>query len=222
MTNIYIFGVSYTNSTPLHLSPTGRNLSETLNAYKGGSQLEVRTGYFGMCVRQRGVVWLCSSDANGLAVQIGPENDPLDLIGVAAKFKDDVIFSGLLFMAVVLAFISIILLTTFPGWHEERDERTGSMVDVRPFPSRPVSQVALTCSFVASVLLLMSSLWQHVGSVGAAAMAETVYQGNVHAAIGTQAVSMAWAGFTLVTIATIGLLVMILSIIVLDRLTDND
>jgi hypothetical protein len=222
MTDVYILGLSYANSTPSYLSPAHQNLSEIFNNYKGSSQLEVRIGYFGMCVREHGIVWLCSSDTNGLAEQVGPENDPLNLIGVAAKFKDDVIFSGVLFLAVILAFMSIILLSTFPGWHEERDERTGSDVDVKPFPSRPVSQVALACSFVAAVLLLVSSLWQHVGSVGAAAMAETAFYGNVHTDIGAQAVSMAWISFTLLTIAMIGLLLMILAIMVLDRLTDND
>jgi hypothetical protein len=222
MTNVYILGLSYTNSTPSNLSPAHQNLSEIFNNYKGGSQLEVRIGYFGMCVRQRGIVWLCSADANGLAEQVGPQNDPLNLIGVAVKFKDDVIFSGVLFMAVILAFMSIVLISTFPGWHEERDERTGEDVDVKPFPSRPVSQVALACSFVAAVLLLVSSLWQHVGSVGAAAMAETAFCGNVHTDIGAQAVSMAWISFTLLTIAMIGLVVMVLSIIVLERLTDNN
>jgi hypothetical protein len=209
MTDVYILGLSYANSTPSYLSPAHQNLSEIFNNYKGSSQLEVRIGYFGMCVREHGIVWLCSSDANGLAEQVGPENDPLNLIGVAAKFKDDVIFSGVLFLAVILAFMSIILLSTFPGWHEERDERTGS-------------DVALACSFVAAVLLLVSSLWQHVGSVGAAAMAETAFYGNVHTDIGAQAVSMAWISFTLLTIAMIGLLLMILAIMVLDRLTDND
>jgi hypothetical protein len=222
MTNVFILGLSYTNSTPSDLDSNGRGLPATVNEFKGDSQLDVRAGYFGMCVRQRGVVWLCSSDAVGLAVQIGQENDPLDLIGAAAKFKDDVIFSGLLLMAVVLAFSSIILLSTFPGWHEESDRETGSLVDIKPFPSRPISQIALACSFVASVLLLISALWQHVGSVGAAAMAEIAYQKTVHTTIGTQAVSMAWASFTITTIVTMGLFVMILSIMVLDRLTDND
>lgn len=221
MINVYILGLSYSNSTESVANPTRQNFSDTLHEVKGSSRLEVRVGYFGMCVRQRGIVWLCNSDANGLAQQIGPENDPLDLIGAAAKFKDGVIFSGLLIMAVVLAFASVILLSTFPGWHQERDERTGSEVDVKPFPSRPVSQVALTCSFVAAVLLLVSGLWQHVGSVGAAAMADIVYKGNVDTHIGALAVSMAWISFTVTAIVGIGLLVMILSIIVLDRLTDE-
>lgn len=218
MTNIYILRLSYTNSTPSDLNSVTRALSETLDSAKGSSQLEVRTGYFGMCVRQRGIVWLCSSDANGLAQQIGPENDPLNLIGTASKFKDDVIFSGLLFMAVVIAFVCTTLLSTFPGWRAERDYNTGSDVDVKPFPSWPVSQVALAQAFVAAVLLLIAALWQHVGAVGSATMAETANYGNVKTSIGTGAMAMAWAGFTIEMCVTIGLLVMILSII-LDRLT---
>lgn len=120
MTNVYILGLSYTNSTPSHLNPVEQNLSKTLNDFKGSSQLEVRTGYFGMCVRQRGILWLCSGDTDGLAQQIGPENDPLNLIGAASKFKNDVLFSGVLLMAIVLSFLSFILLSTFPGGHKER------------------------------------------------------------------------------------------------------
>lgn len=219
MTNIFILGLSYSNSTPSDLSQTGRNLSDTLNGYKAAAQLEVRAGYFGLCIRQRGIVWLCSSNADGLTEQIGPENDPLNLIGAASKFKDDVLFSGLLFMAVVLAFLSIILLATFPGWQEEKDDLTGSVREVKPFPSRAVSRVVLAFSTVSAVLLLVAGLWQHVGSVGAAAMADMANYGNVRTEIGTGAVTMAWVAFTLTTLAAIGIGVMILAIMALDRLT---
>lgn len=221
MTNVYILGLSYTNSSLSGLSPVGKNVSATFNGFKGASNLEVRTGFFGMCVRQRGVVWLCSADSNGLREQIGSENDPLDLIGTTAHFKDDVLFSGLLFMAIVTIFAAFIMLSTFPGWHEERDELTGSDVDVKPFPSRPVSQAALACCFVAAVLLLVSSLWQHVGAVGAAAMADAAYFGNVKTAIGSTSMLLSWISFSVATVSTIALLVMIISIVVLDRLTDD-
>lgn len=214
-------GVSYANSTPSSVSPVARNLSEVLNQLKGAAQLEVRTGYFGMCVRQRGVLWICSSDAEGLTQQIGPENDPLNLIGAAAKFKGDVLFSGLLFISVVLAFICLLLLATFPGWHEERDQHTGSMVDVKPFPSRPVSMAATSQAFVSALILLVASLWQHVGAVGAAAMAESANYGNVKSAIGAGATSLAWTAFTLETIAAIALLFMIVDIYVLQN-TNTD
>lgn len=222
MTNIYLLGLSYVNTTSADLSPPKKAHFDLLNDLKGSARLEVRSGYFGVCVRQQGVFWLCSSDTEALGQSIGPENDPLNLIGAASDFKDGVVFSGLIFMAIVLAFFSTLLLATFPGWHEERDERTGSDVDVRPFPSRRISQVALTAAFVAAVLQLTASLWQHVGAVGAAAMAEIANVGNVGTSIGTNAMVMTWIAVVFQFIVVIGLLIMIISIIVLDRLTDND
>lgn len=221
MTTVYILGLSYADSVSSNLNPIAKKLSDTLSDFRNDAQLEVRAGYFGICVRQRGVIWICSSDADGLTQQIGPENDPLNLIGLAAQFKDNVIFSGLLFMVVVLSFFCFILLATFPGWHEERDQVTGSDVDVKPFPSRPVSQVACACAFVAGMLSLISTLWQHVGAVGAAAMAESANYGNVKSWIGAGAMAMGWLSFTLIILVFVGLTVMILSIMVLDRLTDD-
>jgi hypothetical protein len=100
MTNIYTMALSYQNGTltTADMGSTATNLSNTLANFKGGFQLEVRTGYFGMCVRQKGVLWVCSSDFNALLQQIGVESDPLNLIGAAAKFKDSVLFSGLLYV----------------------------------------------------------------------------------------------------------------------------
>lgn len=222
MTNLYVLGLSYTNSTPPQSDSVAHALYEKLNEIKGSAQLEVRAGYFGMCVRQRGIVWLCSADANGLTQQIGPENDPLNLIGTVRSFKDDVLFSGLLLMAVILATVSALLLATFPGWHQERDESTGSDVDVKPFPARPVLQISLTSSLVAGVLLLIAGLWQHVGSVGAAAMAGSANYGNVKADIGTNVMVLTWIGVTVEISAAVGLFIMLISIMVLDRLVDDD
>jgi hypothetical protein len=222
MTNVYILGLSYVNSTSTSTTQGHSALLDALNNLKGSAELEVRAGYFGMCVRQRGIVWLCSSDHDGLAQQIGFENDPLNLIGAAAKFKNDVLFSGILFIAVVSASISILLLATFPGWREERDVRTGSDIDVKPFPSRPVSQLALAATFVSAVHLLIASLWQHVGSVGAAAMAESANYGNVRTDIGVGAVTMIWVACALQFFATMSLLAVVISIMVLERLTDSD
>ncbi|PSN65956.1 hypothetical protein BS50DRAFT_554048 [Corynespora cassiicola Philippines] len=221
LTNVFILGLYYVNSTVSDSNPIERNISDTLRSLKGSSQLEVRVGYFGVCVRQRGIVWLCSSDSSGLAEQIGPENDQLNLIGLALKFQNDVLFSGTLFMTIILGFLACLLLATFPGWHKERDE-TGSDINVKPFPSRNALQLALSCLFVASVCGLIASLWQHIGSVGAAAMAESANYGNVKSEIGAGAMAMSWIAFALLMVACIGVLVMMLSIIVLDHLTDNN
>jgi len=124
-------------------------------------------------------------------------------------------------VAIILAFVTFLLLATFPGWHEEHDGRTGSEIDVKPFPSRPVSQVALALIFIASIFILVSVLWQHTASVAAAQVAQDFGNGSVLSGVGTTAMVLGWVAFAIFVLVTIGLLVMILSIHLLDRLTDD-
>lgn len=124
-------------------------------------------------------------------------------------------------IAIIFAFLTFLLLASFPGWHEERDHATGSEVDVKPFPSRPVSQSALALVFIASIFVLVSVLWQHTASVAAAQVAQDMGNGSIKSGVGTSAMVLGWFSFALLLIVTIGLLVMILSIHLLDRLTDE-
>jgi hypothetical protein len=54
---------------------------------------------------------------------------------------------------------------TFPRWHEERDPRTGSDIDVKGFPSRSLSEAITFLLALASLLLWCllcgSTLLQH-------------------------------------------------------------
>ncbi|MDI1485074.1 MAG: hypothetical protein OHK93_000208 [Ramalina farinacea] len=187
----------------------------------GQAQLEVRVGYFGICINPDGGAFLCSNNASSLATQVSVDQDPLNLIWVASTFKDSIVFPYLIIVAIILAFACFILLATFPGWHEEIDEH-GSDRDVKPFPSRPVSQIALALIFVASVFVLVSVLWQHTASVAASTIAQDLGNGSVKSGVGTAAMILGWFGFALLIIVTIGLLVMILSISILDKLTDEE
>ena len=121
-------------------------------------------------------------------------------------------------MSIVLAFMFIVLLVTFPGWHEERDE-AGSDIEVRPFPSRPVSQIACVMSGLSSVFAGVGILWQHSGAVAAATIAEASTYGNVKAAVGSTAMILGWLSEALVVIACTGIIIMVLSIRALDMLT---
>lgn len=186
----------------------------------GQAQLEVRVGYFGICINPDGGAFLCSNNASSLATQVSVDQDPLNLIWVANTFKDSIVFPYLIIVAIILAFVCFLLLATFPGWHEEHDDN-GSDREVKPFPSRPVSQIALALIFVASVFVLVSVLWQHTASVGASTIAQDLGNGSVRSGVGTAAMILGWFGFALLIIVTIGLLVMILSIRILDQLTDD-
>jgi len=122
-------------------------------------------------------------------------------------------------IAIILAFICFLLLATFPGWHEERNG-DGSDVDVKPFPSRAVSQVALAMIFISSIFVLVSVLWQHTASVAGAQVAQDLGNGSVRSGVGTSAMVLGWLAFSLLIVVTIGLLIIILSIHLLNRLTD--
>ena len=122
--------------------------------------------------------------------------------------------------AVALAFIVICLLLTFPGWHEEHDDN-GSEREVKPFPSRPISLIALAASTLASMLALVSMMWQHTASVAAATTAQDLGYGTVKSGVGATVLALGWVGVALMALSAIGLLVMILSIRILDQLTDE-
>ena len=113
------------------------------------------------------------------------------------------------------------ILATFPGWHEEYNDQD-SIRDVKPFPSRPVSQAALALIFISAVFTLVSVLWQHTASVAASTIAQDLGNGSVKSGVGTSAIVLGWFGFALLIVVTIGLLVMILSIRLLDELVDPD
>lgn len=61
----------------------------------GQARLEVRVGYFGICVNTDGA-FLCSNNATALAEQLSVDKDPLNLIYVAETFKNAVVFPYLM------------------------------------------------------------------------------------------------------------------------------
>jgi hypothetical protein len=84
-----------------------------------------------------------------------------------------------------------------------------------------VCQIALALIFVSSVFVLISVLWQHTASVAASTIAQDFGNGSVKSGVGTSAMVLGWFGFALLIIVTIGLLVMLLSMSVLDKLTGD-
>ncbi|CAG8972614.1 hypothetical protein HYALB_00005383 [Hymenoscyphus albidus] len=190
------------------------NVHNAIATVVGNARLAARVGYFGICINPDGGSWLCSNNATALANEVTVADDPLNLIWLASQFKDMIVFPYLIIIAIIFAFICLLLLATFPGWHEEEDTH-GSDREVKPFPSRPVSQIALAIIFIASIFVLVSVLWQHTASVAASIIAQDLGNGSVRSGVGTTAMVLGWFGFALLIVVTIGLLVMILSIRVL-------
>jgi hypothetical protein len=62
----------------------------------GAAELEVRVGYFGICVQPDHGSFICNANATALAEIVTVDQDPLNLIWVASTFKDAVVFPYLL------------------------------------------------------------------------------------------------------------------------------
>ncbi|KAJ1325716.1 Factor-induced protein 1 [Microdochium nivale] len=220
MPDIYLLSLYYEPYTAVpDTAQVDYNVNQAIRNIVGNARLQTRVGYFGICINPNGGSWLCSNNATALANEISVDEDPLNLIWLASQFKDMIVFPYLIIIAIIFAFICFLLLATFPGWHEEEDSE-GSEREVKPFPSRPVSQIALAIIFIASIFILVSVLWQHTASVAASIIAQDFGNGSVMSGIGSSAMTLGWFSFALFIIVTIGLLVMILSIRVLTDLTD--
>ncbi|KAF2401574.1 hypothetical protein EJ06DRAFT_528757 [Trichodelitschia bisporula] len=216
MTNIYILAVEYANGTA---PKTATNVSSMLREARGIAQLQSRVGYFGQCVRKGGIAWVCGGDAQTLVSEFG-NDDPLSMLDILGQFQKDVLFSGFIFMAIVLVFFAVVTLATFPGWHQETDD-TGEEIDVKPFPSKVAIKFCSLTSGFATVFCIVSALWQHTAAVSAATMIEGLSYGNLKASVGPGAMALSWLGVALLCVVNLGIVVMWASMAILDQLTED-
>jgi hypothetical protein len=89
----------YHASTPVNsssqLNPT---LLTQIANITSNANLEIRAGYFGLCVRPLQQEWDCSASSASVASRVTAEQDPLNLIWTANNFKSDVILSAFLYV----------------------------------------------------------------------------------------------------------------------------
>ena len=98
---IYLISLSY-QKTPTSTSDgsalVNTNLTETFAVLASNALLEVRAGYFGICVlgaNEQGL-WLCGSDTTKIAALYQSQQDPLNLIWAVTRFKNGIVFGGLM------------------------------------------------------------------------------------------------------------------------------
>jgi uncharacterized membrane protein len=111
-------------------------------------------------------------------------------------------------IAIPLAFFAILLLCTFPGWHEDEDAE-GSERLVKPFPDRRITYVALAILLLASLFSILSILVQHVASAAASTIVETLSYGTVKGKVGPASMVLGWIGsfFFLITATILSLMI---------------
>lgn len=101
-TTVYLISLSY-KSTPISksdgLALVNPNISAIFVPLAGDTSLEVRASYFGLCIRggRDSSLWTCSDDTTAIARQYQLQEDPLNLIWLATRFKNGITFSGLMY-----------------------------------------------------------------------------------------------------------------------------
>lgn len=100
--NIYLMSLSY-QSPPSHpeiSSPAKENLAATLADLARNATIEVRTGFFKLCVSHPRAAggWKCGTNATALSLEYGAGEDPLDLIGISSNFSSKIVFYGIMYV----------------------------------------------------------------------------------------------------------------------------
>jgi len=114
-------------------------------------------------------------------------------------------------IAIVLMILASLLLATFPGWHVEVNS-SGSDVDVKPFPSKPISQLVCVLLIGSSFVLFVATLWQHSAAVIVAAMMPRFTSPALTTHVSPIAVALEWLAWALVSVAAIQISVIIVTI----------
>jgi hypothetical protein len=116
--------------------------------------------------------------------------------------------------AIPLAFLVLVLLSTYPGWHQfepsDRDEASVEY-EVKPFPAQAVAKVSLGALVLASLFSFISVLVQHIVSATGSTMVETLSYGTVKGKVGSASMVLGWAGALSYVIVTADLWVFILA-----------
>lgn len=98
--NIFLISLYYKSYPPsFDPSQVDPGVTTAIANIVGQAQLEVRVGYFGICINPDGGSFLCSNNASSLATQVSVDQDPLNLIWVANTFKDNIVFPYLMWVS---------------------------------------------------------------------------------------------------------------------------
>ncbi|OCL04028.1 hypothetical protein AOQ84DRAFT_226534 [Glonium stellatum] len=224
MARVYLLSISYQHQTnQIHNSYVNQTLSTAMHDAADSAYLEVRGGYFGLCARSNNKgSWTCKRNAAGFMGNRASIEDPLNLLGIMDHFRGEVEFPGLILGSIVLSTITLALISTFPGYHEEEEAETGDFIEVKPFPSRPISQAAAASMAFSTLFALVAALWQHTAAASAASVLQYATLGNIKPSVGPTAVVLVWMPVAMAATVCVSILVMIFGITLLDRLVDDD
>lgn len=96
--NIFVLNMVYESYTAVKDSTQANSdLSSSISKIVNDAKLEVRVGYFGVCIMtDERSSFVCNQNASALSHFVSKDQDPLNLIWLAQTVKDAIIFPYLM------------------------------------------------------------------------------------------------------------------------------
>ncbi|KAK1752285.1 Ca2+ regulator and membrane fusion protein Fig1-domain-containing protein [Echria macrotheca] len=171
-------------------SSTHTNIANMVaTAVANSTPIEVRAGYFNLCVRRGNDQWECCRDPSALQIRLS-DADPLGLIGIAGMFRGNVILPWFLILQVVLHLVTLSALAAFSSWHEDSPA-------LSLFSGPSLARTAQFASGAAAFFALLSALWQHAAASAVQAIIGATSFGYVVSKTGAAAMAIGWISYFL-------------------------
>ncbi|KAK5991967.1 hypothetical protein PT974_05362 [Cladobotryum mycophilum] len=203
---VYLISLYYSPADPFKANSTDSALAAILVNLAGNqTSLQVRAGYMGVCASLPFGDWTCSTQASSVAsvlryvtMQASASNvssDPLNLIGIAQKFKDEVVFDELLFISLTFGVLEFLHVVTIPLWYSNQAPRDseGGRNRVPAFAARRVSRTTLVLLGISALMTCLTVFWQHLSSAAAIAVSKRMTAGVVKGHVGSVSMGLGWA-----------------------------
>ena len=95
--NIYLISLYYHKYSPTFApAQIDPGVTTAIVNIVGSADLNVRVGYFGVCIQPDGGAYMCNQNVSALADLVSVDQDPMNLIWVAQTFKDAIVFPYLM------------------------------------------------------------------------------------------------------------------------------
>ena len=97
MYSIFLISIYYQKYTPtFDPAQVDPGVTTAVANIVGGAHMEVRVGFFGICIQPDGGSFICNNNATALAEVVTVDQDPFNIIWLASMFKDTVVFPYLM------------------------------------------------------------------------------------------------------------------------------
>jgi Ca2+ regulator and membrane fusion protein Fig1 len=90
----------------------------------------------------------------------------------------------------------------WPSWYEDIDSH-GDEIEVKPFPIRTSLKAVAALHMLSAMLLLISTLWQHVAAAVAADSISNATGRAVSSHVGGTSMALAWAAVGVTVVVSI-------------------